>query len=61
MVSLNKYVKYTILIIIVLVVAIPFSGSYSVQSIDDLAYLVALGFDKRWYQWIESHFWIYKT
>ncbi len=47
MVSLNKYVKYTILIIIVLVIAIPFSGSYSVQSIDDLAYLVALGFDKR--------------
>lgn len=44
---LNKYIKYLILIVIVLVLAIPFGGSYSVQSIDDLAYLVALGIDKR--------------
>jgi len=31
--------------IIVIVISIPFIGSYSVQSVDDLAYLVALGID----------------
>lgn len=47
MLSLNKYIKYLILIVLVLVIAIPFGGYYSVQSIDDLAYLVALGIDER--------------
>lgn len=42
---MSKFIKYTILIIFVLCIAIPFSGSYSVQSIDDLAYLIALGID----------------
>ena len=42
---MSKFIKYIILIIFVLCIAIPFSGSYSVQSIDDLAYLIALGID----------------
>lgn len=40
-----KFIKYLVVIIIVLFITIPFAGSYSVQSIDDLAYLVALGID----------------
>lgn len=42
---LSKFIKYVILIVFVLCIAIPFSGSYSVQSIDDLAYLIVLGID----------------
>lgn len=45
MLLLNKYIKFLSVFIIFLVIAIPFSGSYSVQSIDDLAYLVSLGID----------------
>lgn len=40
-----KYLKYIIIITLILFIAIPFAGSYSVQSIDDLAYLVAIGID----------------
>lgn len=40
-----KFAKYIVMIVIVLLITIPFAGSYSVQSIDDLAYLVALGID----------------
>lgn len=40
-----KYIKFIVVIIIILAIAIPFSGSYSVQSTDDLAYLVAMGID----------------
>ena len=43
---MNKYIKYLIIITLILIIAIPFSGSYSVQSIDDLAYVVALGIDE---------------
>lgn len=42
---MNKYIKYIIFIVLILIIALPFAGSYSVQSIDDLAYLVALGID----------------
>ena len=42
---MNKFIKYIILIVFVLCIAIPFSGAYSVQGIDDLAYLIALGID----------------
>lgn len=44
---MNKFIKHLALVILILFIAIPFAGSYSVQSIDDLAYLVALGIDKR--------------
>lgn len=42
---MNKYIKFIFFITLIIVIAIPFVGSYSVQSIDDLAYLVALGID----------------
>jgi len=45
MLQLSKYFKFIIVVILVIVIAIPFVSSYSVQSIDDLAYLVALGID----------------
>ncbi len=41
-----KYIRYTIIFILVLVIAIPFAGSYSVQSIDELAYAIAIAFDE---------------
>lgn len=41
----KKYIKYIIILILILVIFIPFNGSYRVQSIDDLAYLVAIGID----------------
>lgn len=42
---MNKYIKFIILVTIIIVISIPFVGSYSVQSVDDLAYLIALGID----------------
>ncbi len=40
-----KYIRFIFILTIVMVIAIPFAGSYSVQSMDDLAYLVVLGID----------------
>lgn len=40
-----KYIKFIIFFVLLLTIAIPFKNLSSVQSIDDLAYLVALGFD----------------
>ena len=42
---MNKYIKFILIATIIIAIAIPFVGSYSVQSVDDLAYLVALGID----------------
>ena len=42
---MTKFIKYIVILMIIIFVAIPFADSYSVQSIDDLAYLVALGID----------------
>lgn len=41
----TKYIKYIIIFVFILVIAIPFVNLSSVQSIDDSAYLVALGID----------------
>ncbi len=40
----NTY-KYVSLIIITIIVSVAFTGSHSVQSVDDLAYAIALGID----------------
>ena len=40
-----KIYKYLIIIIIVIVFSLAFTGSHIVQSVDDLAYAVALGID----------------
>lgn len=42
---MNKYVKYIAILIIVIIFAFLFNGNYSVQSIDDLAYAIAIGID----------------
>lgn len=42
---LKKIYKYIVIIIITIIFAIAFTGSHSVQSVDDLAYTVALGID----------------
>lgn len=42
---MNKYLKFVLIITIIIVISIPFIGSYSVQSVDDLAYLITLGID----------------
>lgn len=42
---MNKYIKYIILIIFIIIFAFFFNGDYSVQSIDDLAYAIAIGID----------------
>lgn len=42
---MNKYLKFVLLITFIILIGIPFVDSYSVQSIDDLAYLIALGID----------------
>lgn len=42
---MNKYIKFIFVITLVIIIGSPFIGSYSVQSIDDLAYLVILGID----------------
>lgn len=42
---LKNIYKYIAIIIITVILAIAFTGSHSVQSVDDLAYVVALGID----------------
>lgn len=41
----RKIYKYIAIIIITIIFAIAFTGSHSVQSVDDLAYVIALGID----------------
>ena len=48
--------KYITIIVIVLIFSIAFAGTHSVQSVDDLAYAVAIGIDKRRNQKVKSHF-----
>ena len=43
--DLLKIYKYLIIIIIVIIFSLAFTGSHIVQSVDDLAYAVALGID----------------
>ena len=42
---MNKYIKYIAFIILVVIFGFLFNGNYSVQSIDDLAYAIAIGID----------------
>lgn len=42
---MNKYFKYIAFIILVVIFGFLFNGNYSVQSIDDLAYAIAIGID----------------
>lgn len=42
---MNKYIKYIAILILVIIFMIWFNGNYSVQSIDDLAYAIAIGID----------------
>lgn len=42
---MNKYIKYVAILILVIIFAFLFNGNYSVQSIDDLAYAIAIGID----------------
>ncbi len=41
----KKIYKYIAIIIITITISIAFTGSHSIQSVDDLAYAVALGLD----------------
>jgi len=40
----NLY-KYIIIIIITIILSVAFTGSHNIQSVDDLAYAIAIGFD----------------
>lgn len=40
------HTKFIIFLIIIIAIMIPFANSYSIQSIDELAYLVAIGIEK---------------
>ena len=42
---MNKYIKYIAFIVLVVIFGFLFNGNYSVQSIDDLAYAIAIGID----------------
>lgn len=42
---LKHLYKYIVIIIIAIILSIAFTGTHSVQSVDDLAYVVALGID----------------
>ena len=42
---MNKYIKYIAFMIVIIIFAFLFNGNYSVQSIDDLAYAIAIGID----------------